>query len=726
MKTRYFKKRHKIITGIILFVAILLFFVPRTGKWYIVKHGHELIGRDLSIGKIRFNYFTGTLRVHDLKLYEADSKTVFISFSRLKVNFNYLPLFKNEIFVKYIILDDPYAQVLQNGDKFNFSDMMPADTTAVVADTVPFEPVKYVINNIVISRGYVNYTDEVLNHSISMNRIDLNIPGFTWNSDSTKLGVDFRFVDGGRLLSNLDINQADSTFALNLKLDSLNLDIIEPYIGNSMYISALHGYLSNDIMIRGDMRSLMDLSVRGMNHVYAFQLLDTLKRTVFSFDDLTIDIDTLLLRNNRLVVNSIELKQPFILMEMIDSTNNWLAMMKPSSEEPADTLAKSDSTASGGEGSFVFSKLSVSGGKVDFADKILRYPFNYAFDNIMLTSSPSPKMPGWIDVHMTAGLNGTGDLAADFAMNPGNTSDLDISFKIDQFRMKDADPYFRHYFGFPVSGGRMNFRTGNILRNNSLKSENSLYFRKFTLGKRTDEKAEYHIPLRLALGVMTDKDGIIDLKIPVEMEGENVKVGNVRKIIFHAIGALFIKAAVSPVNMIADIFKIDPDKLREIEMGLNGPSPDEKNMETVDILADILNEKPGLNLDLIYCLNLEKTADTLAYIKALDDYVQTYRSGYDVPDSSLVKFLAGKFPGDTLAGKSGLKELCSRYSGKDKLDARIDSLVFSQSRFLEGYLSRDKGIAAERYKIYGSTPDSIRYDEAVPCFRIYFTSVGEE
>jgi len=70
--------------------------------------------------------------------------------------------------------------------------------------------------------------------------------------------------------------------------------------------------------------------------------------------------------------------------------------------------------------------------------------------------------------------------------------------------------------------------------------------------------------------------------------------------------------------------------------------------------------------------------------------------------------------------------LCIRYAGKDRLDSRIDSLVISQTRFMEGYLNRDKEIPAERYKIYGSTPDSIRYDYAVPSLRIYFTSPDGE
>ena len=53
----------------------------------------------------------------------------------------------------------------------------------------------------------------------------------------------------------------------------------------------------------------MNLSISGTNHIFAFQMLDTLKRTIFSFDDLSVDIDTLLLEKNRLKVNSINLKE---------------------------------------------------------------------------------------------------------------------------------------------------------------------------------------------------------------------------------------------------------------------------------------------------------------------------------------------------------------------------------------------------------------------------------
>jgi hypothetical protein len=724
MKTPHLKKRYILAIVFIALIFTVLFAAPRIGRLYVVKHSKELLGRSIAIDRIRINYFTGTFSVYDLKLFEQDGSTVFTSFNRLSVNLDYLPLFRNEILVKYIILDDPYAQVIQNGDKFNFTDLMQSDSAAVRKDTIPSKPVKYIINNIRISRGFVKYTDKVLDHTISMSRIDLDIPGFTWNSDSTKLGLDFRFVDGGRLFSDLDLNQADSTYSVNLKLDSLNLDIIEPYVAGYMNISALHGQLSSNLKIKGDMRSVMRMVISGTGNVRGFELLDSLKRKIFTADEITADIESLLPEKSTISLSSIDFRNPYILFEMIDSSNNWLRIMKPTPETPPDTLRPQPSTETT-DNPFTFKNMSITGGTLQIMDRSIRFPFDYTLDNIAMTGWADKEMPGWIDISMKAGLNKTGTVTADMAFNPMNSNELDMSVAISQFLMKDVEPYFRHYLGFPVTGGRMNFNSKNKLRIGSVSSNNSIYFRKFTLAKKTPEKTEYNIPLRLALGIMSDKDGIIDLKAPVEMMGENIKVGNLRRIIFRTIGNLFIKAAVSPVNMIGQLFNIDPEKLREIRLQPLEASPDQENLETADVLADILNKKPGLALDMIYCINRERTYDTLAHLMALEKYNQTSNAAASVPDSTLAKFISGKMPADTTNKDLNINSLCRKFIGTEKLNSRLDSVKSAQITFLQNYLTRDKAVPADRFRINSSMPDTLKFDGAVPVFRTFFNA-GEE
>ena len=725
------KKRHKILLGISLFVVLILFALPRAGCWYIVKHSPELVGRKLDIKKIRINYFTGTLRIYGLKLYESDAKTVFLSFKLFKINLDYLPLFKNEIFVKYVSLDDPFVQVLQNGDNFNFSDLTVTDTTVSVKDTIPSAPTKYIINNIQINGGYVKYTDLQLDHTIALDRLNLDIPGFTWNSDSTNLNVNFRFVDGGGLSSGFEMNQSDSTYSLNLKLDSLNLNIIEPYIKSYLHISSLHGYLSDDIIIKGNMSSIMQLFIRGINHVYDFSMIDTLNRTIFSFKNLSVDIDTLQLDKNRYRMKEISLTDPFILYEMIDSTNNWLALMKPSIAEQPDSLRQvPDTSASTSEFYYSFSKLTIEGGAVKVSDKTLSYPFDYNIDNIFIESNPVAGKPGVLNFKMKAGLNGTGTFFADAILNPANFSDLDLDLSIGQLRMKDLDAYFKHYFGFPVRGGILNFKTEDKIRTESLQSNNSVYFRKFALNKSIGGKVEYHIPLRLALAVLSDKDGIIDLKAPVESKGDDVKVRNLGKIILKVIGNLFVKAAVSPINLLSASYKVDPAALQDIHLRLLEPSPDEKNLKSVDIIADILNKKPGLNVDFYYCIDRQDAADSLAYLMTREDFIKNnMNSGVqvkNVEDSTLIKYIINRMSPESGSPDHDIKTLCRSFIGNTKLETSLDSLRNIQSNFMTSYLSQDKEIPSDRFRIIRIAPDTIKPVGKYPSFRTYFNAGGDK
>jgi len=725
MKKHRIKKRYKVLIGILLFIALILFAVPRVARWYIVKHSHELIGRKLEIDKIRINYFTGTLRVYDARLYESDARTPFVSFKLFRVHLAYMPLFKNEISIKDISLDDPYAEVLQDNDKFNFSDLTKTDSTAAPKDTVTSKPMKYIINNIRINRGYLKYTDVVLKHTIAMDKLDLLIPGFTWNSDSTNLDVNFRFVDGGGLYSSLSMNQADSTYTVNLKLDSLNLSVIEPYVKSYLRISSMHGYLSNDIKISGNMRSIMQLNVTGKNHVFDFDLNDTLNRKILSFRDLLLDVGTLRPDKDIVELKSVELTDPYIYVEMIDSTNNWLTLMKPTSPA-SDTLKTSkDSTAKSTSGSYSFARLKISGGKVLFSDKTLRFPFDYNLNNINLESTPVAGSAGKLAFTIGAGLNGTGTLNMKAVMNPDNFNDMDLALSVEQFRMKDVDPYFRDYFGFPVTGGILNFKTDNRIRPESLVSDNSIYFRKFTLAKALNIKARYHVPLRLALGILSDKDGVIDLKAPVESKGKDVKVRNLGRIILKIVGNLFVKAAVSPFNLLSASYKVDPASLQDIPLPLYEATPGNKSLKSVDIIADILGKKPALNIDFYYCTDAAKAVDSLACILAADDYIRssynTGRLSKDVPDSTLKKYILMKIPQSEIKGDSAISSLCRNFIGAKILQAKLDSVRDLQVRFLSNYLTSDKSLPSDRFRIIPVAPDTIKPGRKFPSFRTYFT-----
>ncbi len=726
MKSGILKKRYLITACIFLSVALLLLAAPGIARWYIEKNSRELIGRRITIDKIRIRYLTGTLRIRGFKMFEADEKTVFASFRQFSVSVSYLPLLRNEFVIRRISLNDPFIQVTQNGSMFNFSDLVATDSTESEKENIRKTPPKYVIHNIRIAGGFVKYTDVPLQHTISLDSIDLTIPGFTWNSDSAKLGAGFRFVDGGGISSDLEINQADSTYRLSLMIDSLNLGITEPYVRNYLNVSTLTGHLTSDLMITGSISSILDLSVQGTSHVRNFGLQDTLGRTILSFNDLSVKIDTLDLSDGRLHIGSISLKHPFVLMELQDSANNWTALMKTG--EIADPAAVSaDTSATAGGFGYNIPEVSVSGGSILFTDKNLRYPFEYKIDSLKLNVKEITGQPGRISFDISAGLNGTGKLMTQGVFsheNPG--SDVEFTLDISRLRMKDLDAYFRHYLGFPVTGGTMNFRTGNKLKERSLVSNNEVYFRKFSLGKKIADETRFNIPLRLALGVLSDRNGIIDLKAPVRMKGEEVRIVNLGKIIFRIIGNLFVKAAVSPINLLSGLIQSDPASLQSVRLSVTEIQPDEKAFRSLDAIAGILDKKPMLKADFIYCINRGRAADTLAGIMARKELMNSgtlrEKDVSNIADSSLFRYLRNKLTLPDGTDSLPLTALSRKYIGEDVLSSSLDSLRAGHAGYLKKYLVTERNIPAERFSVIEITPDSLVPVKGGPLFRIYFTA----
>jgi hypothetical protein len=79
-------------------------------------------------------------------------------------------------------------------------------------------------------------------------------------------------------------------------------------------------------------------------------------------------------------------------------------------------------------------------------------------------------------------------------------------------------------------------------------------------------------------------------------------------------------------------------------------------------------------------------------------------------------------PADSMLAKSGFRKLCRKYVGEEKLNFKIDSMKSSQVTFLRSYLGNDKMLPADRYRIITVMPDSIKYEEPAPSFKIYFTA----
>ena len=72
-----------VLLSVFVIVVVALALAPGFIKNYINKNSVELSGRNISIEKIKYNYFTSTLQVYNMVMYEQNNTDIFVGFDTL-------------------------------------------------------------------------------------------------------------------------------------------------------------------------------------------------------------------------------------------------------------------------------------------------------------------------------------------------------------------------------------------------------------------------------------------------------------------------------------------------------------------------------------------------------------------------------------------------------------------------------------------------------------------
>ena len=142
-------RRKKILSVLLLLIVLLLFFLPSIIKSYIINNSKELTGRQLQIGKLKYNYFTSTVKIYDFKLLEQNEKDVFTSFDTLLINLEPYKLISNTKALEQFYLKGLMVKAIMKDSTFNFDDLIAYHSTPEDSlNTEAEETFKYMLSNL--------------------------------------------------------------------------------------------------------------------------------------------------------------------------------------------------------------------------------------------------------------------------------------------------------------------------------------------------------------------------------------------------------------------------------------------------------------------------------------------------------------------------------------------------------------------------------------------------
>jgi hypothetical protein len=161
--------------------------------------------------------------------------------------------------------------------------------------------------------------------------------------------------------------------------------------------------------------------------------------------------------------------------------------------------------------------------------------------------------------------------------------------------MVNLTPYTATFAGYKIASGKLSLDLEYKIKKRQLLGENQIIMDKLTLGERLEGPNIKHLPLELAIAILKDSDGRIDLGLPVSGSLDDPQFSYGR-IIWKAIGNILTKIVTAPFRALASLFGGSGEKLEKIafDAGEQSLTPPEK--EKFKQISQILNKRPGLAL----------------------------------------------------------------------------------------------------------------------------------
>ena len=165
------------------------------------------------------------------------------------------------------------------------------------------------------------------------------------------------------------------------------------------------------------------------------------------------------------------------------------------------------------------------------------------------------------------------------------------------FDLPKLSPYSGRWAGYAIEKGKLTADVRYRIEGDRLAAENKLTINQLTFGDKVDSPDATSLPVRLAVSLLKDRDGNIDLDLPISgtISDPQFSVGG---LLWRAIGNLIVRVVSSPFTFLASLAGADAPELSHIAFAPGGGTLDDDDRARLDALARALASKPELSIEI--------------------------------------------------------------------------------------------------------------------------------
>ena len=471
---------------------------------------------------------------------------------------------------------------------------------------------KFRVDNILLDKADIIYMDSQPSDPVKLHFSPLS---FKAANLSTEKGATGKIELEGILNKKGEFKDKGTLTLEPLSVDvqsdwkDIGIRAFQPYFTDYVKIDVTRGALSsqgNFSLSRNKKDELVikctgSISVSNLTTLDKAQSNDFLKfkrlsldKIRFGFNPFYLNINTISLADfyARIIINPDATAN---VQDIFDEKKEKEIAVKPEETKPVAGTGKKEKQQTA---DIKIGKVAFKNGHVDFSDRNIRP--NYSANILNLTGSVtglSSKEFSRADVALKGNLGYGSPIDIAGKINPlakDLFADLKVSFS--DIEMSPITPYSNKFLGYPITKGKLTFNVSYLIDKRKLNSENKVLIDQLTFGDKVESPNAIKAPVTLAATLLTDRQGQINLDLPVSGSLDDPKF-KVWSVIWQILVNLITKAVTSPFALLSSLTG-GGEELSFIEFNYGSAIVGEEEKKKIGLIGKALYDRPNIKLDI--------------------------------------------------------------------------------------------------------------------------------
>jgi hypothetical protein len=442
---------------------------------------------------------------------------------------------------------------------------------------------------------------------------NLRVTGYS-TAPATTIGIvtDTKVDEKGAVQADVRYALDDGRLEGHAKLTTLDMTVAQPYLDRYTKMDLLSGRLTSDV----DFTMLADggFAAEGVVQVDRLRAVDKagqedfLKWEQLRAEGFSYDGHTAKLRIRQLNARAPYARVIIAKDQTVNIADIFTAAKPAPAYNPTVQLAEEGGPPTA-ETQVRIDNVRITNGSLNFADFWIQP--NYAVSIaglggtvVGLSSDPASRakldLEGKVDRYAPATIDGEMNLlSADLFTN--------IRLKFAGVDMTSVTPYSGRFAGYKIEKGKLSIDVTYHVENRSLDAKQKFVIDQLQLGEKVESPDAVSLPLKLAVALLKDRNGVIDIDLPMtgSLDDPKFRLG---PLIWKAFIGLLTKIATAPFALIGNLFGGGPD-VNVVDFEPGAAALDPAGVEKMASVKKALVERPSLQVDvpMAYSAELDGT-----------------------------------------------------------------------------------------------------------------------